>query len=69
MKKKILKHLHSKANDMLGQGEFLKVSCLPFLTYRDPWDEKYTLRNPDAAQDTLASETVLSEERERVRKK
>lgn len=61
--KEILKHLHCKANVMLVQDEILKASCLPFLTYRDPWDEKYTLRNQDAAQDTLASETVLSEER------
>lgn len=37
--------------------------------YTGPWDEIYTLHNQDAAQDTLASEMVLSEEREDERER
>lgn len=65
--KEIVKHLQCNANVVVVQDEILKASCSPFLMYRDPWDGKYTLRNQDAAQDTLASETVLSGDSEQER--
>lgn len=65
--KEIVKHLQCNANIVVVQDEILKASCSPFLMYRDPWDGKYTLRNQDAAQDTLASEMVLSGDSEQER--